>query len=174
MPERFPKIGRHNARNIPGGYFVSPSMSPRNRIAVIVTMIVCLAIFVVFMERSAPPKIALTDGAYTVAMRPGAKLALDVASGGVEIDTGDVPQLKIEYNGFPERAKLEGIERGARATVDQIHAAGMACLMYIGPCFSYGDKVKQQQDKLNSMAGPGADSAGSSAATPSATTSPGP
>lgn len=49
------------------------------------------------------------------------------------------------YTGLPERSKHEGLVRGARATIDEVHAAGMACILYIGPCFSYGDKDKRTQ-----------------------------
>jgi len=49
------------------------------------------------------------------------------------------------YGGMAERAKLESLQRAARATTDRAHAAGMACLLYIGPCFSYGDAEKRTQ-----------------------------
>ena len=49
------------------------------------------------------------------------------------------------YTGLPERSKLEGLKRAAKSTIDQVHAAGMACILYIGPCFSYGDVVKRDR-----------------------------
>lgn len=49
------------------------------------------------------------------------------------------------YNGLFTRDKLEATKAAARATIDQVHAAGMACLLYIGPCFSYGDVTKRDR-----------------------------
>jgi hypothetical protein len=44
------------------------------------------------------------------------------------------------YTGMPERAQLEGLKASARETIEQVHEAGAACILYIGPCFSYGDR----------------------------------
>ena len=49
------------------------------------------------------------------------------------------------YGGFVERAKLESQKRYAQETIARAHASGMACLLYIGPCFSYGDPEKRTQ-----------------------------
>ncbi|MEN6547166.1 MAG: sugar-binding protein [Armatimonadia bacterium] len=47
------------------------------------------------------------------------------------------------YNGLEPRSELARLTKSARQTIDAAHAAGMACILYIGPCFSYGDKDKR-------------------------------
>ncbi|OGV69831.1 MAG: hypothetical protein A3K19_28930 [Lentisphaerae bacterium RIFOXYB12_FULL_65_16] len=47
------------------------------------------------------------------------------------------------YTGMPARTELEKMTARTRKTIDEVHAAGAACILYIGPCFSYGDKDKR-------------------------------
>jgi hypothetical protein len=49
------------------------------------------------------------------------------------------------YSGIPDRTKLDGIKHDAKTSIDQVHAAGMACILYIAPCSIFGDKEKRTQ-----------------------------
>jgi len=77
-------------------------MSQRNRTLILLGVIAVLVVFVFAMERVAPPRVALIHDSYATAVHPGARLLLDVSSGGIEVDSSESPELHVEYidNGY--------------------------------------------------------------------------
>lgn len=84
-------------------------MTQRTRVALLVLAVLALTIFIVVMARTSPAPITLKDGSYITPMQAGARLSLDVSSGGIEVVAGDSPNLRIDYIGDPWREPRIGV-----------------------------------------------------------------